>query len=62
MAALHEEGCHENSIFICLLVCKGGLRDGAEVARPTVFQEIRPRPGLITGDFYNEKLGGGGLP
>ena len=40
-------------------MCKCLSADDVGVSRDTVFQETRPRPGFETGDFVNEKLGGG---
>ena len=44
-------------------VCKGLLvllsNDDVGVARGTVLQEVRPGAGFKTGDFVQEKLGGG---
>ena len=39
------------------LGCKGLSNDDIEVARGTVFQEIRPGVGFKTGGFVKEKLG-----
>ena len=58
MAARREEGCHENHIFMCLLVCKRLSGDDFGVARGTVFQEIRAGVGFKTGDFVQEVLEG----
>ena len=58
MAARHEEGCYENNISMCSLVCKEISEDDVGVARGTVSQETRPGAGLKTGDFVKEKLGG----
>ena len=41
-------------------MCKGLTTDDVEVSRDTVIQEIRPGAGFETGDFVEEKLGGGG--
>ena len=58
MAARHEEGRCENSVFKYFLVCRG-LSDGdGGVARGTVFQEIRPGARFKTGDLVKENLGG----
>ena len=53
MAARHEEGCYEKYILIYFLACTGISNDGVGVARGTVIQEVRIRPGagLQTGDF-----------
>ena len=37
-------------------VCKGLSYDDVELARGVVFQEIRSRAGLKTGDFVQERL------
>ena len=64
MAARHEEGCHEkkkkHKNFIHFLSCQGLSNDDVGVARGTVFQEIRPGVGFKTGDFVEDRLGGGG--
>ena len=60
MAARHEEWCYEENILICFLGCNGLSNDDIEVERGTVFREIRPGTGFKTGDFVEEKLGGGG--
>ena len=46
-------------IHIYSPVCKGLSIDGVGVSRDTAFQEIRPRAGFETGDFFvRETLGG----
>ena len=42
-----------------LLGCLGLSNDDIEMARGTVFQEIRPGAGFKTDDFVKEKLGVG---
>ena len=59
MAARQEEGRYETKLFEYLFVCKGLSNDDVGVARGTVFEEIRPGTGFKTGDFVQEKLGGG---
>ena len=55
MAAPHDEGFNEKTIFTCFLVCEGPLLlsndDDFGVARGMVFQEICPGAGFKTGDF-----------
>ena len=58
VAARYEEGCYEKCIFTYVLVREGKSTDDAEVAKGTVFQDIRPYDGSKTGDFVKEKLGG----
>ena len=59
MAARQEERRYDTQLFVYFLVCKGLSNDGVGVARGTVFEEIRPGASFKTGDFVNEKLGGG---
>ena len=40
-------------------MCKGLSIDDVGVSRDTVFQVIRPGGGFETGEFVEEKLGGG---
>ena len=45
-------------VSICFVICKGLSNDDVEVARGTVFQEVRPGAIFETGHFVKEKLGG----
>ena len=57
MAARHEEGLHEEHIFIHFLVCKVLLNDDVGVAKGTGCQEMRPGAGFKLADFdKKEKL------
>ena len=44
-------------VYVCN---KGPSNDDVGVARGTVFEEVRSGARVKTGDFVNEKLGGGG--
>ena len=59
MAARHEEGRPETHISMDFLVCDGISNDDVGVAKGTVFQALRPGAGFKTGDFVEEKFGGG---
>ena len=61
MAARHEEGCHEkHAASHIFLHGKGISNDSVGVARGAEFREIiRPGAGFKTGDFVEEKFGGG---
>ena len=61
MAARHEEGRYEKNVFRYFFVRKGLSNDDVGVARGTVSQEIRPDTGFKTGDFVEEKFGGGAI-
>ena len=58
MASRHEEGCHENTIFMYFLFCKGLSNTDVWVARGTVNRGIRPEAAYKAGEFVEEKLGG----
>ena len=51
---------HEKDILTYFLVCEGLSTDDVGVEKDTVFQKIRLWAGFKTGDFVQEKLGGGG--
>ena len=58
VAARYEEGCYEKYLFTYSLFREGLSTDDVEVAKGTVFREIRPWACFKTGDFGKEKLGG----
>ena len=58
MAARHEKGGCESTIFTYVSVWEGLSNDDVGRARGTVLQEIWPGGGFETGDFVAEVLGG----
>ena len=60
MAARLEEGCYEKVSTQQFLVRKRPSNADVEAARGApYFPEIRPGAGFKTGDFFEEKFGGG---